>query len=597
MGISPQSDKIILLEIAWEVCQQLGGIYTVMRTKSPRMTSVWGDNYFVVGPYDENKSTAEFRELEPEGFIGEAVKKIQSFGVKAHYGKWLCTGRPNAVLIEPSHDMPDLGQFKFFFWQNQHVELPSDDMINETASFGCGLIHFLQAVCEVKGDYKILAHFHEWMAALAAPVVKERNLPISTIFTTHATMLGRYLAMNVSDFYNHLPFYNWHDEATHFNIHPQVRIERAAALSSDVFTTVSDVTAAECKQLLGRDPDVILPNGLNIDRFMALHEFQNLHLKYKNKINEFVMGHFFPSYTFDLDKTLYFFSSGRFEYTNKGFDITLESLARLNWKMKEEGSDKTVVFFLVTRQPTKNIIPDIISRRAKLEKMHKTVESITDQLQERIFDQVAKGEYPDLKRLVDDYWKLRLRKFIHDWKVDSWPSIVTHELQDSGKDPILNKLNECGLLNQPDNPVKVVYHPEFISVNSPLFDMDYDDFVRGCHLGVFPSTYEPWGYTPLECIARGVPAVTSDLAGFGSYMETYMDEEERVGSYVLKRRNVDYHQSADQLTNFLHEFVSMDRRERIDFRNKVEASSVHFDWRNLCSNYDRAHEMAVEKLG
>ena len=208
---------------------------------------------------------------------------------------------------------------------------------------------------------------------------------------------------------------------------------------SDVFTTVSDVTASECKHFLDRDPDVILPNGLNIERFWPSTNSKTNTSLYKNKINEFVMGHFFPSYTFDLDKTLYFFSSGRCEYTNKGFDITLEALARLNWRMKESGSDRTVVFFLITRQPVRSVIADVLSRRAMMESMRKTVDSITDQMKERLFNSVAQGEYPDLKNLVDDYWKLRLRQFIHEWKVKHWPSIVTHDLVDNHRDPILQQ--------------------------------------------------------------------------------------------------------------------------------------------------------------
>jgi glycogen synthase len=592
MALSPEADNIVLFEIAWEVCQQLGGIYTVMRTKAPRMKKKWGSRYCLVGPYDENKSVAEFRELPSEGFIGQAVDKLKSMGMDARYGQWLCTERPTTVLLNPNGFITDLADYKYNYWQQHHIEIPDDALLNQVAAFSCISMHFFRALCEVKGETHLIAHFHEWMASAALPEIKSQGLPIKTIFTTHATMLGRYLAQSDSGFYDHLPFYNWHNEAAHFNIHPQVRIERLSAKNADIFTTVSDITATECKHLLDRTPDVILPNGLNIERFLAMHEFQNLHRLYKSKIHEFVMGHFFPSYNFDLDKTLYFFSSGRCEYTNKGFDLTLEALARLNWRMKEAKSDRTVVFFMITRQPVRSIIADVLSRRAMMESMRKTVDEITSQLGERLFNSVAQGVYPDLKHLVDDYWKLRLRQFIHEWKVKHWPSIVTHDLIDNNRDPILNKLRECQLLNQPENPVKVVYHPEFISANSPLFDMDYDQFVRGCHLGIFPSAYEPWGYTPLECIARGVPAVTSDLAGFGSYLEQHVSKEKQQGLHICKRRGVDFHRATDDLVDYLYNFTRMERRERIVLRNAVEANSVDFDWHNLGKYYDEAHEKA-----
>ena len=182
------------------------------------------------------------------------------------------------------------------------------------------------------------------------------NVPVSLVFTTHATLLGRYLAMNDPEFYNHLPFFNWLDEAINFNIESPVRIERAAAHGSHVFTTVSEVTARECVHLLGRDPDVVTPNGINNERFAVLHEFQNLHQEYKEKIHQFVMAHFFSNYTFNLDKTIYLFTSGRFEFRNKGFGLTLEALARLNYLMQRDKSTKPWSCFLL---PNNRIIPSI----------------------------------------------------------------------------------------------------------------------------------------------------------------------------------------------------------------------------------------------
>ena len=165
------------------------------------------------------------------------------------------------------------------------------------------------------------------MGAAAIPEIRRLNLPVATVFTTHATLLGRYLATGDNWFYNHLPNINWHADAKRYNIEARVLLERAAAHGAHVFTTVSSVTAQECEHLLGRRVDAVLPNGLNIERFIARHESENLHKIYKEKIHKFVMGHFFQSYHFDLNRTLYFFTSGRYEYRNKGFDLT-RALAR-----------------------------------------------------------------------------------------------------------------------------------------------------------------------------------------------------------------------------------------------------------------------------
>jgi len=170
-------------------------------------------------------------------------------------------------------------------------------------------------------DRAILAHFHEWMGGVAIPRIAHLRLPIATVFTTHATLLGRYIAGDNPEFYNHLPFINPDFEAQKYQIYSRYQIEKAAAHASTVFTTVSEVTSYEAEKLLGRRPEVILPNGLNIQRFAALHEFQNLHRQYKERIHEFVMGHFFPCYNFDLDRTIYLVTSGRYEYRNKGMDL------------------------------------------------------------------------------------------------------------------------------------------------------------------------------------------------------------------------------------------------------------------------------------
>jgi glycogen(starch) synthase len=174
------------------------------------------------------------------------------------------------------------------------------------------------------------------------------------------------------------------------------------------------------------------------------------------------------------------------------------------------------------------------------------------------------------------------------------PTIVTHDLVDDAHDPVMNQLRTCHLLNREDDPVKVIFHPDFVRGTSPLFGMDYDQFVRGCHLGVFPSFYEPWGYTPLESIALGVPAVTSDLSGFGSYLQQAEPDHAQKGVYVVPRRHSDFHQAAEELTNRLFQFAMLNRRERISLRNSVESLSQTFGWKHLTDYYHQAHDLALE---
>lgn len=584
-----------LIEVAWEVCNQLGGIYTVIRSKVPAAVKEWGTNYTLLGPYVHAGAMAEFEPIEgSDDPIALAVEKLRELGYGAVYGTWLITGRPKVVLLDYNTAMSRLGDIRYEFWSDHGYSVETEDsLVNNTLAFGHMVKEFLYHLQEFRDKEKTtLVHFHEWMAATALPSIRQQDMPYRTIFTTHATLLGRYLAMNSGDFYGNLPFADWLKEAKHFNVEVIARLERHAGQAAHVMTTVSEVTGRECVQFIGRRPDYILPNGLNIERFVALHEFQNLHQKYKQLIHEFVMGHFFSSYSFDLDKTLYFFTSGRFEYKNKGFDITLEALARLNHWLKYENIDINIVMFIVTKQPYHSINPFALQSRAIMEEVQATCASIEKNVGEKLFYTAVKEKghhMPDLNQFVDDYWRLRLRRTLQGWKSDTLPLVVTHNLVNDGADEVLNGIRDKNLINYPDDKVKVIYHPDFINATNPLFGMDYSQFVRGCHLGVFPSYYEPWGYTPLESIASGVPTVTSNLAGFGDYVANTMPEHEQSGIYITDRANQSYDQAADQLSQQLYNFVMQTRRERINQRNKTESNSVSFGWDKLYRYYMMAY--------
>lgn len=589
----------LLLEIAWEVCNQLGGIYTVLRSKVPAMVNRWGSRYVLVGPYSEQATSIEFEPAPLSGAVGQAVKHLQDEGIGAHYGRWLVMGKPHVVLLNYLDVFPMLHEVKYRLWADHGISLPADDpMLNNVVAFGEACTRFLELLAHREAPRRpLIAHFHEWMSGPAIPTLRKRQWPGAIVFTTHATLLGRYLAMHDEAFYEHLPSYHADTEAKHFNVEAQYRIERSAAHGAHVFTTVSDLTSEECRCLLGRRPEVLLPNGLNIQRFAAIHEFQNLHRQYKEKLHEFTMGHFFPSYSFNLDKTLYFFTSGRYEYRNKGMDLTIEGLARLNHRLQVERSDTTVVAFIVTRRPFKSINVGALSTSAQLADFRTMIDAIKDQIGARTFYALAAGRIPDFNTLLDEHWLLRMRRTIHAWKRKELPVMVTHDLIDDQKDEVLNRLRECHLWNQPDNPVKVVYHPDFITPTNPLFGLEYDQFVRGCHLGVFPSYYEPWGYTPLECAALGIPAITSDLSGFGSYLKQVEEEHEKKGLFVVNRRGVPWGQSAEQLSDIMFNFAQSNRRQRVTLRNNIESFSVHFDWENLARYYHEAHSLALDRVG
>ncbi|MGH7177414.1 MAG: glycosyltransferase, partial [Tepidisphaeraceae bacterium] len=594
----PSAEPPLLFEIAWEVCWQLGGIYTVLRTKAPSMLERWGARYCLIGPYNPRTAAVEFEEQPTDGIIRQTLDRLRETGVPCHFGRWLIPGRPNVILLDHRARFRSLDQDKYLLWHDHGISTESNDgEVNEVVAFGFTVAEFFRELKALASSTTILAHFHEWMGGVAVPRMAHQRTAVTTVFTTHATLLGRYLASDNPYFYEHLPFMNGDVEATKYRILPRHQIEKAAAHASTVFTTVSEVTSVEAERLLGRRPDCILPNGLNIRRFAALHEFQNLHLQFKERIHEFVMGHFFPSYTFDLDRTLYFFTSGRYEYRNKGIDVFIEAMWRLNERLKRVPDPPTIVAFIVTRAQVRHINVGALQSQMQLGDLRNLCEEVQEQMGAKLFQAAAAGRLVTFNELLNDEAWVRLKRAIHAGQRHGQPPIVTHDLVDDANDPILKHLRHRRMFNAPDDPVKVIFHPEFVTATSPLIGLDYEQFVRGCHMGIFPSYYEPWGYTPMECAALGVPAVTSDLSGFGAYVQHHIAKYQEQGILVLNRSTKGFDDSTADLVDDLYAFTQLIRRQRIELRNKVERLSELFDWSKLARHYHDAHDLAIERTG
>jgi glycogen synthase len=584
----------VLFEVSWEVCNQIGGIYQVLRSKAAAAVDQWNTRYCLIGPDNEHSAQIEFEEHRPTSAMARALEALGEAGLPARYGRWLVTGRPKVILLKHDADPERLAELKYYLWRDHAIQTPEGDpLIDGAVSFAGAVYQLFMALTQHYAPRLLIGHFHEWMGGLAIPLIRRAKLPMATVFTTHATITGRYIASARTGFYEQLPYLDHEQEARNFNIETVHRMERACAHGSHVFTTVSEVTGEECRHLLGRAPDVCLPNGLNVQRFEALHHLQSLHKEYKERVHRFTRGHFFPSYSFDLDKTLYFFTSGRFEPRNKGFDVCLEAAARLNAELKASDLETTVVFYIITKRPTRQIVSECLERRGVLGEMRDTTRAMMAEVGDRFFNEAVAGRVPKLDSLVGDYWQLRLKRTMQAWRSSTDPPVITHVLEDEESDQVLQQIRSLHLFNSRHDRVKVIYHPDFIKSSNPLWKMDYDQFVRGCHLGVFPSSYEPWGYTPLECIASGVPAITSDLAGFGRYVQQHFDDHDDWGMWVIDRRSRGFHEAAAQLTRVMFEYCRLSRRERIAVRNACEQRSVEFDWGKLIQYYSQAHEQAV----
>ncbi len=592
----PGPGTALLFEVSWEVCSQVGGIYTVLRSKAPALVRRWGDAYYLIGPYREAAASLEFEPQPPNGPIREACGELSRMSVRLHYGRWLTAGHPQVLLVDTRSVSPRLAEIKYYLWKNNGISSPQGDYeFDEIVGFGSVVTELLAALRRQHPHRALLAHFHEWQGAAALPMLRHRQVQIATVFTTHATLVGRSLGSAHADIYDHLGQINAGTVASSHGFGHRHALEGAAAQSADVFTTVSGITGLEAQHFLGRQPDIVSPNGINVEHFAAPHEFQVLHRGSKQIIHEFVMGHFFPSYTFDLDRTLYVFTAGRYECRNKGLDVFIEALYELNKRMKADASGATVVAFIVTRAPYRAINVETLNRQAMFNELRDTCQSIQQDMGQRLFHTAVTGRMPSLEELLDESANIRLRRIMHAWRASTPPTIITHDLVDDANDPVLRHLRDRKLWNLAEDRVKVVFHPEFMSVTSPLLGMDYDQFVRGCHIGVFPSYYEPWGYTPLECMVRGIPAITSDLSGFGDYVMEHFPDHDSNGMFVARRRGVSFQATVGQVAEWLFALTRMSRRDRIALRNRVESHAHFFDWNNLIGYYVTAHKMALER--
>ena len=588
----------LLFEVSWEVCSQVGGIYTVLRSKAPAAVRRWEDGYWLIGAYHESAAKTEFEPASapPPAPFGALLDAFEQRGIVIHYGRWLITGHPQVLLVDVQSAAASLENMEYHYWRDFGIGTPGrDDEFTGIVALGYVAAELMMGVRDHIGERPMLAHFHEWQGAAALPILEKHKARFSTVFTTHATLVGRSLSAADVDLYEHLEQIDGEAVANEHGIAHRFGIERAAARAADVFTTVSGITGLESKQFLGREPDFLLPNGLNIERFAAPYQFQNLHRQNKERIHEFVMGHFFPSYTFDLDRTLYVFTAGRYEFRNKGIDVFIESLYELNQRLKADSGGVTVVAFIIAPAPHRSLNVVTLNRQAMFRELRRASEAISIEMGQRLFRTVAEGRMPTTDDLLDEYARVRLKRMMYACHQGPLPPIVTHDLVDDANDRVLNHLRHRGLINRAEDPVKVVFHPAFISSASPILGLEYDEFVRGCNIGVFPSYYEPWGYTPMECVIRGIPAITSDLSGFGAYVTNHFPDPAANGIYVVNRRGVPFHKTVEQVTDALHGLTRMTRRERIDLRNAVEGQAEQFDWHNLTRHYRAARRAAFAK--
>lgn len=581
-----------LFEVSSEVCNKVGGIYTVVVSKVELMQKYY-PNYFLVGPYYKDKADIEFKEEAAPDYLQRAFDSIKSKGIICHYGKWMVAGNPNVILVD---------YFEFYntskndvkrdLWEWYRIETHSIGDFETLLMWSSAVGRVLEAIeNQIKGK-RLVGHFHEFLAGPAMLYLRHQNSGFKTVFTTHATILGRAISGTGGDLYRIIDSVNPYEEAKKYGIIDKFTTERACAQNAHIFTTVSEITGIEAEKLLGRKPEVLVLNGLDIDKFPTFEETSINHRSYRDKIREFISYFFFPHYTFDLEETLIFFIVGRYEYRNKGLDILTKALGRLNEKLKKDGSKKTVVAFYWIPNGVYGIRKELLENKDFYRHIQHVLQKHLDKIENGIISDIISGmDVKDIKIFSQEF-AVELKKQVVHFKKGDQPLFSTHYIENEDNDSIIRGFKENGLLNKKSDRVKVINYPVYLNGADGLVDLSYYDGIMGTHLGIFPSYYEPWGYTPLETAALGVPSITTDLAGFGRFIEGAKIDG---GIYVLKRYGRDDEDAIADFTEMLYKYTNLHQKDRVGQKLLAKKLSELADWKELIKNYITAHNMALER--
>jgi glycogen(starch) synthase len=581
-----------LFEVSWEVCNKVGGINTVIKTKAPTLKEKY-KNYFFIGPYFAEKAEAELSEEKAPDYLSQAFSEMENeYGVKCYYGIWQISAKIPTILIDFQNFFSQKDNIKKLLWEKYQVDsLFANFDFDEPVVWSWAAGVLLEKISQKINDKKIVSHFHEWIGGSGLLYLKSKNSPVKTVFTTHATMLGRALAGGDFDLYGELGKFNPLDKSKEVGVVDKHTMEVACANNADTFTTVSEITGLEAEHLLGKKPDVLVLNGMDLSQTPTIEDTSVRHITCRDVIREFLSYYFFPYYQFDLKHNLSFFCASRYEFHNKGIDILIKALARLNDKLKEEGSKRTISMFFWVPMAQNGIRNELLQNKNYYENIKANVHNKSHEIEQQIISDLISKKFD--KSVFENEFLKGLKNKLSSFHREGNPSVSSHYVENEYGDPIVKMLYETGLDNKEDDPVKVIVYPVYLNGNDGLLNLPYYDAMAGCHLGLFPSYYEPWGYTPVEAAAVGVSAATSNLSGFGKYVEKNL-KEENPGMFIIDRINKSEEEEIQQLFNIMYDFSNLDHEERV--KNKINAKEVAAlcDWKSFIKFYIEAHNKAFE---
>lgn len=534
----------MIFETSWEVCNKIGGIYTVLSTKAQTLQNLYKDKTIFIGPdvWTEDNPSPYFSEV-PSLLKPWRDKALLPEGVSVRVGRWNIPGKPIVILV----NFQGMYKLKDYYYGEMWERFGVDSLhaygdYDEGCAFALAAGVVIESICSYKRmrHKNVLAHFDEWTTGMGLLYTKWKVPFVGTIFTTHATSIGRSICGNGKPLYDYLPGYNGDQMARELNMESKHSLEKAAAHAADCFTTVSDVTAAECEQLLERRPDIVTPNGFpaewaptKIRQKRARQAARQAMLNVGSKLS----GRTLPEDSFIVA------TSGRCEFRNKGIDVFLDAAEMLR-----------------TMDPTRNLLLYIL------------------------VPAWPKAPRADLKEALDS-----------ETTSSALPEpVITHSLNNPDQDAILNRIRQLGFNSGSSDKVQVVYVPCYLTGNDGILDMTYYDMLAGLDLTAFPSYYEPWGYTPLESVAFGVPTVTTSLSGFGQWvLSSGKNGFDKSGVLVIQRNDSNYHDVVKALADSMLSMATASPEVIAADSAAARTTADKAEWNYFITYYVEAFRMAL----
>ena len=528
-----------LFEVSWEVCNKVGGIHTVIASKAPTVKRQLGDKYITVGPdFLQDAANPEFK--EDTTLMAAWRESLYKQGIRVRIGRWAINSEPIAILIDFKSFFSEKDEILKRLWESYHVDSLSGqwDYV-EPVLFGyaAGVVIASFAENMAASTDKIVAHFHEWMAAAGSLYLRDNAPYVATVFSTHATVMGRCIAGNRLPLYTDLHKFNADELARQFNVMAKHSLEKSAATYADAFLTVSEITANECRYLLGREVTRITPNGFENDFVPEAKELETLRKDSRQRIIDVA------SATWDYEfhsEPLIVATSGRYEYRNKGIDVFLESLKQL----AASNLERDIIAVVAVPAASTGARADLV---AHLENKESSID-------------------PSQRRYL------------------------THYLENEAWDQVCQSV-DGSILSTTASRVKVLFVPTYLNGHDGVFNMPYYNLLAGVDLSVFASYYEPWGYTPLESVAFGVPTVTTTLAGFGLWIAKHSSHD---GIDIVRRDDYNEREVVLQITDVVKRYLGLNAEAMAEARTAAQEMSTTALWKKLFKEYMAAYEEAID---